>query len=496
MAATSDASAAVAAAPERRRDFRFLLGGFSASSLGSRISTIAYPLLVLALTGSAADAGWTGFAAMAPSILIYLPAGALVDRLVPRRVMLISEAGRGAVVVAVVVRLALGRPHIWELALAASAEQCLRVFAELAERRLTSSLLEPEREAAGLARSETVSHLVVLVGRPLGGLLFGIGRIVPFAADAVTFIVSGLALLLIKSGRDSADSAEGRPDRRERAEKSPVGRDIGDAIRWLRAHPFARVAMPITAGTTFIGQALIMIFLVAAQSQRLPPLEIGLVLGSSGAGGALGSASASWFFPRFEYALLHRQMWVWATALALLASSGGNSFAGMALAMAALGFTGALGNVAADTYLVRNVEGAMLARLMSFDRLTSMCALALGPLAGGIITQLYGTQQAVTLLFVMMIPLAAMAFFEPSMRSAGAQSPLLRGTLVVCKPPRIAQKRPAAGKRRADLGSRAVPYLAAEAGRARPAQAPGSGGTADQGDASVAWPGADPVPAA
>jgi len=70
------------------------MAGSSVSMLGTRMSNIALPMLALYLTGSPVAAGWTAFAATAPSFLVYMPAGALVDRWHPRRVMLISEFGR------------------------------------------------------------------------------------------------------------------------------------------------------------------------------------------------------------------------------------------------------------------------------------------------------------------------------------------------------------------------------------------------------------------
>lgn len=69
--------------------------------LGSHVTTIAYPLLVLRLTGSPFEAGWVAFAATAPSILVHMPARALVDRWDPRQAMLMSEIDRGIAIAAV-----------------------------------------------------------------------------------------------------------------------------------------------------------------------------------------------------------------------------------------------------------------------------------------------------------------------------------------------------------------------------------------------------------
>ena len=400
----------------RKRDFRLLRGGFTASTLGNRISTIAYPLLVLAITNSPADAGWTGFAAVAPSIMLYLPAGLLVDRTASRRMMLVSESGRGIVIAAVVAALVLGHPHPWEVVIAAAAEQSLRVFTELAERRLTSSLLERDHEAAGLASSETWGHTAVLIGRPLGGLLFGLRNVFPFVADFVSVWISVLTVLPIRSGRFRDGPGAGQPGRADRLRSRLAWSDLAEAWQWWRANPFAELAVPITAGTTFIGQALIMVFLIGAQSRHQSSLGVGLVLGASGVGGAVGSAGASWFFSRFRYALLHRQLWVWTGALAMLWSTGGHSLTAMALTMGTFGFSGALGNVAVDTYLVRT-SGQRFARLVSIDRITSLIALALGPLVGGIAMQAYGLRDTIMLLFFMTFVLAAAAYSEPAMRS-------------------------------------------------------------------------------
>src|SRR5216117_1113423 len=80
----------------RNRDFVLLQIGQALSTVGSNMSAVAYPLLTLALTGSAAKAGVVGFAASLPYTLFVLPAGILVDRLNRKRVMISAAAGRAA----------------------------------------------------------------------------------------------------------------------------------------------------------------------------------------------------------------------------------------------------------------------------------------------------------------------------------------------------------------------------------------------------------------
>ena len=94
MVVEAIAEAPVDTPADNARAFRLLMTGSSFSLLGSRVTDIAYPMLVLYLTRSPLIAGWAACAVVAPSIFVYVPAGVLVDRLDPRHVMLVGELGR------------------------------------------------------------------------------------------------------------------------------------------------------------------------------------------------------------------------------------------------------------------------------------------------------------------------------------------------------------------------------------------------------------------
>jgi MFS family permease len=423
IAAPRRARARVTSTPKFSAHFRLLMGGSFISMLGSRVSSIAYPLLVLALTGSAADAGWASFFALAPSVVVYLPAGALVDRWDPRKAMLRSELGRGAVIMIIValygahfvgivglVTLVIGLIGL------AAVEQSLAVFSELAERRFARSLVEPSQLVPALASSEARTHMVILVGRPLGGLLFGLGRILPFLADAVSFAFTAGALTFI--GRSQTGGGQ------KRAASLCLRHEMADGFRWLRTHRFAEIALLLTAGTTLISQALIMVFFAEAHAGHMPAIAIGIVLAASGAGGALGSAVASRLIrriknSRLEHCLLQIQMWIWAVMFIVLWCWGSLSFLVMAAVMAVMGLTGALGNIEVDTFVVRHAE-TMLARVMSVDRLASLVALALGPPLGAFLFAQFGTEGAIAALLVITMILLLVA--APTLQRA------LRGT--------------------------------------------------------------------
>jgi MFS family permease len=394
--------------------FRRLLRASSVSMLGSHVTSIAYPLLVLRLTGSPLEAGWVAFGAIAPSLRVHVPAGALVDRWDPRRAMLVSETGRGVAIAAVAIMLVMGKPNVPLLTAAAVVEGVLGVFSTLAERRCVGSIVRPEQVSSALVRLEGRNHVVLLVGRPLGGLLFGIEPILPFLVDVATFIYSVAALAAIKSRWPAASG--GAETGREPVPGNRLYSDIRNGLRRMRADRFACIVIIAFSAGTLIFQALIMVFLADAHAQKLSALAIGTVLAASGVGGAFGSAAASWLRSRVRYPWIKLQTLIWFIGFAVLALLAGPQVILMATVMAALGFTGAMGNIELDTHLMRNFDEDMLGRATSVSRLMALIACAIGPAVGGIIVQAFGVSGAINILFLATsgLPLLAVIALAPT----------------------------------------------------------------------------------
>ena len=405
------------------RTFRRVLGASSVSMLGSHVTTIAYPLLVLRLTGSPFIAGCVVFAANAPSILAYIPAGALVDRWSPRRAMLLSEVGRGAAIASVAVALAIGKPVVSLLIAVAVIEGVLEVFSGLAERRYVGSLVEPEKVTSALVRIEARTHVVVVAGRPLGGLLFGMGPIFPLLADAASFLYSAVTLTGIKEDRPT----KGKDASTEKlAPSNTLTTDISQGMRWMLGNRFAVMATLLFSCGTLIFQALIIVFLSDAHNRRLPAFAVGMVLAASGAGGALGSLVAPRLLPRVSHAWVQIHASIWVAGFAVLVLPIGREFVLLAVVMAILGFTGALGNITLDTHLMRGAGKEMLARVTSIGRLASFTAYAAGPLLGGVLVQYLGVQRTMLWLFCVTPVLVLLSVLTPAPPAVVTGRPGLR----------------------------------------------------------------------
>lgn len=380
--------------------FRVLMVGSSISMFGSRISTVAFPMLVLHLNNSAFTTGLVAFAVIAPSVLFYIPAGALVDRWNPRRVMLASEILRGLVIFSVVMLLAIfgQRISIGFLIPAMVAEEILEIFFMLADRRYLSGLMERDNIASRQAYVEVRAHAVILAGRPLGPFLFAITPLLPFIADAVSFLFS-IASLVVVRRRDEPlrELQRVRP-------KQLVG-DIGQGYSWLRKDRHALRTVFLMAATSLVAQALILMFLSEAHSRRLSTLGIGIVLAASGAGGAVGSLFSRFLPDKIRPFWLPIQMLAWAVALAVLTIAGSLTVGASAAAMLILGLTGAIGNIEFGTYLVSNVADDMIAKVTGIGQMLAIGSCALGPVVGGFAVQRYGAQGAVEFFLAIVVVL-------------------------------------------------------------------------------------------
>lgn len=390
--------------------FRLLMFGSSISMLGTRISTVAFPMLVLHLNNSPFITGLVAFAAIAPSMLFYVPAGVIVDRCDPRRLMLFSELLRGLAIASVVLALTIFRANlnIWFLIFAMVAEEILEIFSTLADRRYLNRVIERDKIASQQASIEVRAHAAVLAGRPVGPFLFSIEPFLPFLADAVSFIASVVSLLLLRRVRPVEPQGEAQ----RLAPRQVIG-EIGQGFRWLKHDRRASATISIMAFTSMVAQALIMIFLVEAHSKQLSTFAIGVVLAASGAGGAVGSVCSRIVPTAMRSSWLSTQMVAWSVALVVLAVAGGQSVYWSAVAMFILGLTGAIGNIEFGTYLVHNIADDMIAKVTGIGQMLAIGACALGPVLAGYFIQQFDVQGTLWILLFIVMSLAFLSLLMP-----------------------------------------------------------------------------------
>ncbi|MEV4252625.1 MFS transporter [Spirillospora sp. NPDC049652] len=401
----------------RHRNFVLLWTGQTFSEVGTRMTAVAFPLLVLALTGSPAKAGVSGFAGTLPYVLFYLPAGALVDRWDRRRVMLSCEIGQFAALGSLAVAFALDTvtfPHI--LATGFVSGSCF-VFFSVSQRALLPALVPPERLTEALARQETKSRGAALTGSPLGGLLFGLGHALPFVVDAASYLISAATVLGIRTGRRPAPPPPG-PGAAGHSWARGLYGEIREGLRWLWHEPFVRMSVVLTSAVNLMFQALILTLVVLSGRLGAGSAGTGLVLGCFGVGGLVGALVA----PRVSDLLSSRAVaigtaWVWAATAPLLAVA--TSPYELAAIIACMAVVGPVWNVVVVGYQYKVIPDHLLGRVKSVALLASWGSMPLGQLLGGCLLSVTGPRKAVLLLSLLTLAIALTTTFNRSMRMRG-----------------------------------------------------------------------------
>jgi MFS family permease len=275
------------------RDFLLLWGGQALSDIGGAVSLLAYPLLVLALTHSPAQAGFVAALRALPAMLLSLPAGALVDRWDRRRVMLACDLFRALSIVSIPVTLGLGVLTIWQLYATALIEGSLLVVFELAESTAVAQVVARDQLGSAVARQELVEGTTTLVGPSLSGVLYTLGAMVPFVADGLSYAVSLVTLALIRTpfqderppapGPAATSPQRGRPRALIGAAQLSVG------ARWVWHQPFILTMTLLMGAGAFGKSGEILIIILLAQQQHASAADIGLILAAFGIGAIVGS---------------------------------------------------------------------------------------------------------------------------------------------------------------------------------------------------------------
>ncbi|MFI7546631.1 MFS transporter [Actinoplanes sp. NPDC049599] len=209
----------------RDADFRKLWAGMTVSRLGSSVASVTTPLIaVQVLDASAFTVSLLTAAAWLPWLLIGLPAGASIDRITRKPVMLISDLVSAVLVISVPVAAWAGvltMAHLLTVTLLLGAATVCFSVAWAAY--LPAMFAKDELVAANSALQGTESAAQV-AGPAVGGLLVAaVSAMAGLVVDAVSFAVSAFALWRIRR-------AERRP---APAARSSIRGDIVEGARWL-----------------------------------------------------------------------------------------------------------------------------------------------------------------------------------------------------------------------------------------------------------------------
>lgn len=268
----------------RNRDFNVLWGGQSLSDLGTQMSAIAYPLLMLAVTGSAAQAGIVGGATIAGQLLWLLPAGVAADRWPRKRILVITSVIQMVVGASVVPAIITGHVYLAHLAAVGFIQGSALAFFAGAVRGAVRRIVAPERLPDAYAQIQVRDRAAVMIGPPAGAALYSVARFLPFAADAVSFGAVSLASGLLRGPLDP--EGDSTPDE---VRDLRLRQRVMLGMRYVFASPYLRM---VTIWATVVNGVIVGVRLTAivlARHLGASPTQIGLLFSISAAIGLAGA---------------------------------------------------------------------------------------------------------------------------------------------------------------------------------------------------------------
>ncbi|GAB3662013.1 MFS transporter [Glycomyces tarimensis] len=373
----------------RDHDFRGLFLSTTVSQFGQQITMLALPLVaVIALEASAFEVGVLAAASSLAFLLVGLPAGAWVDRMRRRNVLINCDLARAALLLTVPLAWWADVLTIWHLYVVALLGGVFTVFFDVAYQSYLPHLVGRANLIEGNAKLETVRSTAQLSGPALAGQLIGwLGAPLALLVDAVTMAASALFVVRVRSREPEPDIAHG----------TKLTAEVREGLSFVLGNRHLRAIICSTGWFNLCSagfMAMVVVFL--PRELGLAPGRIGLVLAAFGVGGLLGSLVArrlaAWIGEG-------RVLWVSlaSTAPGMLLMPAADpdwTLISAAAGMTAAGVGAVVYNVTQVSFRQRLTPDRLLGRMNATVRFLVWGTLPVGSLIGGALGEAYGTRTA------------------------------------------------------------------------------------------------------
>jgi MFS family permease len=373
----------------REFDFRQLFVADTISQIGTQVSMLALPLVaVLALKASSFEVGVLAACETLAFLLVGLPAGAWVDRLRRRQVLIAGDLGRAVLLGSVPLAWWAGRLTMAQLYVVALLTGVCTVFFDVSYQSYLPHLVGRDNLVEGNAKLEVVRATNQIGGPTVAGLLIQ-WLTAPFAVavDAVSYLGSALFVTRIRK----------REETPERAPDAHLGREIMEGLRFVLGNRMLRSIAACTGSSNFFsGIGMAMQIVLLARVLHLSPGYIGLFTSVSSIGGLVAAFSATPIARRLGQG---PTIWIIPAVTAPFALLLPIAQRGWLIWLAALG--GAVWAFGAVVYNITQVSfrqglcpERLLGRMNASIRFLVWGTLPLGSFIGGVLGQTLGVRQA------------------------------------------------------------------------------------------------------
>jgi MFS family permease len=368
----------------RNPNFARLWIGSLTSAAGTAIGSIIVIWLVYSATKSALAISVLGIVQFLPTLVFGLLAGALIDRLDRRRLMVTCDVARAVAFGGLAVYVLLYGVSVVTLIGAVFLVATFSTIFRPATNAAIPRILPSEDLADGNGLLQGGSTIAQFVGTPLGGLiLLALGATVGFAINALTFAVSGVMIFLMVIGPGAVHPPGPEP-------RQSLLRDVGDGLRYLRSKRVLLVITLTAMGANFflsIFGGFTVIYAAVALHQGATGYAILVAAGTAGfAIGAilpgrlhLDRAPGIWVPIVWGASGFFIAALVWTHALLVAVPL-----------VLAVGATISIGNTTWLSGVQREVPDELMGRFFATDEAGSYAMIPAGLAIGGVLVVLFG----------------------------------------------------------------------------------------------------------
>ena len=259
--------------------------------MGFQVGLVAIPFTAVVVLGvSPFQAGLLGTFEFLPFLLVGLPAGAIVDRVRRRPILIAADIGRTLSLGSIPVVAALGHLTLVQLYAVSLVTGVLTVFFDVAYQSYLPALVEPSQLVDGNGKLELSQSAAMLSGPSLGGALTSVmGAPRAIALTAGGYVWSVIFLLLIRRREPAVQVAE------VPGEDPPTIRSqIAEGLRYVVRHPLLRPIACCTSTWNLFGNMAFAIYvLFAVRELGMSATTVGIVLSVGAVGNLIGAAIVS-----------------------------------------------------------------------------------------------------------------------------------------------------------------------------------------------------------
>jgi MFS family permease len=399
----------------RNRDYMLLWSGQVVSAFGSSMANIVFPLLILAMTtsteypnGNAALAGITGALASLPYLLFSLPVGALIDRWNRKRVMIICDFFRALNAASIPIAMYFGVLTVWQLMLNAFIEGTFFVFFNIAEVAALPRVVVRKQLPQASAQNEAGFIAAFLAGPPIGAFLFqNVSRSLPFIADAVSYFVSLISLMFIRTKFQGE-----RP-----AEERHILVEIREGLSWLWRNKLIRYMSFLTGASNFVSAGSGLVLIILAKELGASDTEIGWMFSIGALGGIAGSILGGQIQKRFTFGqVIIAVGWINVLIFPLYIVSPNFFFLGVVSAL--LFMLGPIYNVVQFSYRLALIPDELQGRVNSTFRLIAFGFQPMGQAIAGVLLQSVGAIYTILFYLFWLLLFAVLTTLNTYVRNA------------------------------------------------------------------------------